>query len=47
MKIGDYVKVIRDSYVYKIKNFEKDNIVVVEDGHSKLYTVDKSKIRLL
>jgi len=47
MKIGDYVRVKGDSFVYKIKDFSKNNIVIVEDGHSKLYIVDKSKLRLL
>lgn len=44
MKIGNYVTVKGDSYVYQIKNIQK-NQLLVEDGHGKQYIVDQSKVR--
>lgn len=44
MKTGDYVTVKGDSYVYQIKDIQR-NELTLEDGHGKLYTVDQSKVR--
>lgn len=43
MKIGDYVIVKGDSYVYQIKDIH-GNKLTVEDGHKKLYTVDQYRV---
>lgn len=46
MKKGDYVIVKGNSFVYQIKDIQK-NELTVEDGHGKIYTVDQSKVKKL